>query len=110
MKPTKTIKLNFWLPILTLCLCASLWLFTLGLNYFQQKQHIIAENMRFARLDISLLIREMEREFNNGDFNEAESSLTTRALNTNYKSLIVTDDQGVILYSLTTRPEVDSKS
>ena len=101
MKPTKTIKLNFWLPILTLCLCASLWLFTLGLNYFQQKQHIIAENMRFARLDISLLIREMEREFNNGDFNEAESSLTTRALNTNYKSLIVTDDQGVILYSLT---------
>lgn len=99
MKTMRSFSLRLGLPLLVAFIVMLAWLMMTWNEFENFEPVLISDSKRLIMQDMTNLQHEIDRDFSLGQGAEAESAVTIRGGNSQYRSLVVIDDQGKILYS-----------
>lgn len=99
MKPERSVRLSFWLPIFTSAILFALW-FVLTQHHFRHlAQDQVADSQHLVAYELSSLQRVLEHYYADGQFLEAEQALLERSNTTNYENMAILDAEGQVLHA-----------
>ena len=99
MKAVTTCSIRLWMPLLVFSISGLVWMMVTWHEYNHLKHSIFTFAERFIAQDMASLQHVLENDLSLGQDTEAERALVYRGVNNQYRTLVATDDQGVILYS-----------
>ncbi len=100
MRAIYSLPLKLWLPLLVLGTFVLLLSTMTWRHYYDRTAEVIKSSQAFVIRDMSALQREMEEEFNSGEYVRVGQDLSARGTNTQYQTLVALDERGRILHSI----------
>jgi PAS domain S-box-containing protein len=98
-KSARSISIQFWLPILVVCIGSIIWAIMTWQEYTLLKTNLIKSSKQLIQQDMTLLQNELQTEIRKGFYDEAEQAVTIRGVNNHYKNLILVDDRMRVRFS-----------
>lgn len=99
MKPVRSFSLRLWLPLLVIFLAFLVWALMTWHEFDHLETNLIDFGKQSVTQDMASLQHVIENDLSLGQKTEAERALASRGVNTQYRFLVVIDDQGRIMYS-----------
>jgi|GEM_PF-1758849 len=99
MRPVSSWSLRVWLALLFLLTLLGLVVTIAAFEYRHDKKALIESKRETLVKDMASLQQSLNRHFGSADLKGAEHVLTQRGLDTDYLTLLVADDQGLIMFA-----------